>query len=268
MLKIAKHPSLLYAEEIAAICAPLERLNINYFAHVRIDEKKRFSALSSNPAFTEHYLTNEYYTADIHMADEKKMGDFVIWDGLDFSGRSEQLCNEAGQFGIHNPFTIIKRSEKRIDYYHFANSFTENQTNQLYLSNLDLLNLFIEHFNEKTHQSKALSKAYNLTLDLGLAKQSSELENNNIICDRSEFMRSMKVNKSFSQLQIADQRLSKRQTEVLCLLVRGKTVKEISLLLGLSQRTVEHYFEAVKIKLNVFTRSELIAKTIDHVFFV
>lgn len=76
---LKKHPSLYFADELSDICSPLNLLDINYFAHVNINSKKQFSALSSNPYFTEHYLQNHYYNADIRMA-EKNFGDNVLWD--------------------------------------------------------------------------------------------------------------------------------------------------------------------------------------------
>ena len=56
--------------------------------------------------------------------------------------------------------------------------------------------------------------------------------------------------------------LSKRQKDCLRCLVKGMTIKEIAYTLKLSPRTVEHYLEAIKIKLNCYSRSELIQKCI------
>ena len=259
--KILNHPALICAQEISAICAPLQKLNISYFSHVHIDKKKSFSALGNNPHFAEHYLNNKYYTVDIHMVDESKFGDFFVWDGIAFSGESGKMCQEAGSFGIHNPFTIIDRNKNGIDYYHFANDSINKQINQTYLANLDLLQHFISHFKENINQSKPLMKAYDLTFDLNL-HQTTHFEDHPISYDRSEFLRSIDTKKS-QQLIIENVRLSKRQSDVLRLVVYGKTVKEIAQLMGLSERTVGHYVEAVRIKLNVSSRSELISKTIN-----
>lgn len=56
---------------------------------------------------------------------------------------------------------------------------------------------------------------------------------------------------------------TKRQTEILRLMVRGKCSKEISNLLKISQRTVQHYIDNIKNKLGVYSRSELIDKVFD-----
>ncbi len=57
--------------------------------------------------------------------------------------------------------------------------------------------------------------------------------------------------------------LSRRETECLCLLLKGRTMKMIGKMMGLSPRTVEHYIESVKGKLGVRTKLELIDKAID-----
>lgn len=54
--------------------------------------------------------------------------------------------------------------------------------------------------------------------------------------------------------------LTDQQLECLFHLVKGKTIRKIGETMKLSHRTVEHYLEAVKIKLSCKTREELIAK--------
>jgi len=171
------------------------------------------------------------------------------------------MCAEAGNFSIHNPFTIIKKNNNVIDYYHFASDWQDKKINQVYLANLDLLNLFIEHFTANIKQSKLLSKAYDFTFNLNNGNESNLKFEEDSNCDRAEFIRS--INPKTSRLQIANKLLSKRQSEILKLVVQGKTIKEISKILNLSPRTVGHYFDTIKDKVNASSRSELIAKAIN-----
>lgn len=57
--------------------------------------------------------------------------------------------------------------------------------------------------------------------------------------------------------------LSRREIECLRLLSQGKTVKLCAEELRLSPRTVEHYLENIKVKLNVRTRTQLIEKALE-----
>lgn len=65
-------------------------------------------------------------------------------------------------------------------------------------------------------------------------------------------------------LEIGNIYLSKREKECLQHYVRGKSAREISEILNLSRRTVEHYLESAKTKFSVSTKSELIDKVINY----
>ena len=54
--------------------------------------------------------------------------------------------------------------------------------------------------------------------------------------------------------------LTKRQLDCLFYLVKGMTIKEIAAMLSLSHRTIEHYIEAIKQKLECNSRSDLICR--------
>lgn len=57
-------------------------------------------------------------------------------------------------------------------------------------------------------------------------------------------------------------KLSERQLDCLFYLIKGMTFKQIGNELNLSPRTVEHYIEKIKIRLDCFSRSDLIAKAL------
>ena len=58
--------------------------------------------------------------------------------------------------------------------------------------------------------------------------------------------------------------LTKQQTACLKHLALGMTHKHIAQTLGLAQKTVEHYLDAIKLKLNLKTRAELIMHAIER----
>jgi len=74
-------------------------------------------------------------------------------------------------------------------------------------------------------------------------------------------MKTYTLTSSFSPLPI-----SPRQQACLSLLIRGKTMKEIAYMLGISVRTVEAHFEAIKHKLGCRNKSQLIEKAIESGF--
>ncbi len=67
-------------------------------------------------------------------------------------------------------------------------------------------------------------------------------------------------NISPARLQHDGKYFSRREMDVIKYVMRGKTMREIGVILGLSRRTIESYFEKIKMKANVKTRSELFDK--------
>lgn len=287
---ISQHPLIVYSEEIAAICNPLKKLNITYFSHVR-KQGKDFSALGMNPGFIEHYLRNQYYNVDIHTAKESNMGDIVVWDAIDLLGKSAQMHHEAAMHGNRHTFTLREHHNGVSDYYHFATTSSSTSINQVYLSNIDLLKLFIQHFNQTISQSRQLSSAYDIKFKIKDSEESYYEFKNELILPgdvRSEFLNSLSVNKlenvskkispqaqSFvrphnetvtTKLQrpsLSIEKFSKREVECIYLTVRGKSAKQISNELKISRRTVEEYLTNIKVKMGVYTKSELIDNAIN-----
>ena len=262
---INKHPSLLYHQEIESICQPLKKLNITYFAHVKRTNDKKFSGISSNPTFTEHYLKNKYFVSDIHNIDESIVGNHIVWDAIEFTDEGEKICIESSQLGVHSPFTIISQNPEGVDYYHFASGVRNKKINQIYLANIDLLYRFIDYFKDRVSQSRLLNQAYQFVIDLKAISpiKMTPFDNESIIYDRCDFFQNTHLHKDTNKIVTNDIKLSKRQDEILQLIVHGKTIKEISKILQLSPRTIGHYFDTVKMKFDVSTRSELMTRIID-----
>jgi len=60
--------------------------------------------------------------------------------------------------------------------------------------------------------------------------------------------------------------LTPRQEACVFLLIRGKTLKEIAYILGISVRTVESYIELIKHKLDCNNKGQVIEKALDAGF--
>lgn len=73
----------------------------------------------------------------------------------------------------------------------------------------------------------------------------------------------LELHQSYLTTKSRDFKLTQRETECLCYLVRGKTAKSIAQLLKLSPRTVEYYLDNIKNKLGCRTKSQLIEWAIE-----
>lgn len=278
MNKINSHPNQLYANELADICRPLERLNINYFGHAQVDPNGRFAGLNNHPGFMDHYLKNGYFNADIHMAQHSQLGKYVLWDNIVLDKESEKMSCEAIEFGLDHTFTIIETDMNGMQYYHFSSNLIGNSINQEYFRNLDLLERFILYFKEQIQTSKNLNTAYSTTYLLSQDSPKFLAESNQpeIITNQRElFLQQIKLRSAkhishsiFSNESINYIRnyfkgvLSQRETDCLLHTLLGKTAKITANDLGISRRTVEEHLASIKNKINVYSKAELIEKVI------
>lgn len=257
--KISQHPAIIHASDVSAICKPLRDLNITYFAHVNVTEDKQFSAIASNPEFVDHYLNKRYYNADIHMAGGPQIGEYVVWDAIGATGKTAQMNNEAMQFGVQHTFTIIDKNDRGLDCYHFSSDIMGQEINQVYVSNIDLLKLFIMHFKDKVRESKVLTSAYDMKFSIDnnadgfTVNQESNLAHH-LRC-RELFLNNIKINKHM--IGSMKKPLSQREVEVLFWMHSGKTASEIAKLLGVADVTINKHIINIKDKTGCYSQFQL-----------
>lgn len=118
-------------------------------------------------------------------------------------------------------------------------------------------------FYDSTGAIVGISGAVTIITDLFKVKNFLKL--NTVDCEFAAFNQ----NKPF-QYTIADCvnqfKITRREFNCLFYLMRGKTAKEIALLLHISKRTVEAHINNIKLKMTCRTKSELISKAFDEGF--
>lgn len=264
--KIALQPSLRYAQDLADICRPLQRLQIDYFAQAFIDNSGKFAVLNNNAAFLEHYLRLKYFNADIHMSTDGKFNPYIVWDDVKLLGQSAKMHTEAGSFGVKHTFTIIEKVDQGINYFHFATNRNDIPIHQTYLANLELLKSFITYFKEKIKESKHLSDAYQMKITPEKAKKNASKFIFPDMQYKADFLNDISLTKhselkeDIFKTRISALNISRREKDCLYLLIKGKSAFDIATELNLSRRTVETHLINIKEKINVRTKSELIGK--------
>lgn len=72
--------------------------------------------------------------------------------------------------------------------------------------------------------------------------------------------------KSLPGLALDEIYFTEREKNIIFQLIRGKTAREIAIILNRSQRTIEKHIENLKLKTHSSSKSELIEKIIDKIF--
>ncbi len=256
--KIRSHPSILFEQDLKEICSPLNKLNITYFAHVHIDKDGRFSALTNHAEYTKLYLEKKYYNADIHLANTGLIKNHFVWDSIDIQGVSAEMIEDANRFNLYHTFTIMEDDCTGRNYYHFETNQFNKSINQVYLSNIDLLKLFILYFKDKVRGDKRLSSAYSLTFQLDEESKGfwvdNKLEGNSQLA-REDFLGALNTD---GILNICGRKIiSVREMEVLSWLHAGKTTADIARILGLADVTIHKHIASIKAKTQCYTQFQL-----------
>lgn len=243
--KVETHPSLIFADDIKAICAPLKDLGIHYFSHVCVDEKGGFAALGMNPEFAKLYAEKKYYNFDIHMAKLRQPEQYILWDMVTLKKESRELNEDFKSFGIGHTFTIVKQAENGRECFNFAGKLSNDSINNSYLQNLDLLKKFINYFNDKTKSYKELQKAYDIKFQL------EEKTGGYFTAEDLGQINTAAFNKKIATERFylgKDNYLTKRELECLYWLAQGKTLEETAIILAITTRTVKAHISNIKEK--------------------
>lgn len=262
--KIKKHPALLHADDIKAICKPLLHLSkIDYFSHVKVNSKG-FSGLATNPQFVEHYLTQGYFNCDSHLQMLESNIEFIVQDSITHFGQTKQLFRDCQAFNVHHIFTLLHREQDGVNAYHFATSDPNNHLNEIYLKNIPFLKNFISYFNEALKNDKSLNLAYNVKFKLDQSAQyesgidyiRDQINIDSLLKDiRAKRLHVMNSNQSY---------ITKRELECLLCLHLGNTAETIAKTLKITERTVRAHINSLKQKLNCKTLFQLGEKVATH----
>src|SRR5437763_11128465 len=76
------HPCILHPDDMEQICKPLQRLNITYFGHGRMNEKGESTGLSSDPGYLTYYLEKNLFNLDLSINAVISNLNYLIWDDV------------------------------------------------------------------------------------------------------------------------------------------------------------------------------------------
>lgn len=234
---------------IKKICAPLELLGISNFTYFSINEAGDFKTLGCYAEQLEFYYEQELYLSNPYLVSPKLLRSGNVFtkssynlDYLDTISLSEL------KYKIYNPFLIIEKSGDLLEGYHFSTT-NPAPTYVDYLQNINLLKKFTRHFYRETKHliGKIGAEKYNLVRTK--EKRFFERQPNLPLAASDE---------KVLQFLEAISPLSERERQCLDLFQMGHSAQSTAAVLNLSPRTVEHYFEKIKLKLGCHSKWDLL----------
>lgn len=242
--------------KIHHICEPLENFyGVNLIHYRRFYLKGGLINLFNHAEWMKVSYENQYWHSSVF---QNKLTDLVnkkvlyyLWPEVPI--RDDPIYNGLYEHNIWNGITIYKKFEDCIESYAFATTREHSTRRNIYFSEIEILEHFILYFRSRVvplvkDVEKKILIPYNLNIPKNLI--SSTL--------KDQFLNETCITDFYIRLNGFDVKISKREAECLSLLCRGKRIKQIASMLGISPRTVEYFVENMKRKTQCKTTSQLL----------
>lgn len=250
-----------YSNKIKKTTKPLkDRFGITYFTYHRIDVSGKYTVLVDRPDWAEHYVGEKIYINDPYLRHPS-----VYRPGFCFIGShgsdsyKEKVFQSAKQvLAADVSVAFIQKSETCTEFFGFSGDEKSSALKRIYLNHPAIFTSFASYF--KTECKAILARMEQEDSSLVKLKGQDFFSPQPIETDidseiRLAFFKDIGMSFSVEKAQ----QLSKRERQCLKLLLEYKSAQETALILGLSTRTIEFYFENIKNKLSCHSKQELIA---------
>lgn len=235
-------------DRIRHLCKPFcDPLDITTFGYVRIYPNGRVSWITSNPDQDRFLIESQALKEEplLNHREHLKEGHSLWFSDREFPGSEVFYRTRAQKFSMDHGLVIVKHQKSYVETCCFSGLLKKRALYNLFIQERGLFELFMTYFTSQLDR-RTLS-----VLEEGIAL--SELKNaptSSKPLNRAPLIQMCGHGPFLS--------LSKREKECLALLKKGFSYPQIGEALHLSERTVEHYLESVRHKLNLNNRRELL----------
>lgn len=250
-----------YFHQLQKTTQPLRHhFGISYFSYHSIDFEGKYTVLVDRPDWAEHYVNEQIFLKDPYLGHPSSYnsGMYLI-DSHGSVDYKEQLL-KAGKkiLNIDVGTVLIEKNKDSVEFFSFSGNKKNSSLETMTLNHPELLRSFASHFKNAFHSILKEMKE--------VGAQLSELKKQNLIpssriplpissSTRMSYYKDLGMNKVILQWE----NLSPREKECIKFLLADQSAKQTALLMGLSTRTVEYYFENIKNKLNCYSKYELLS---------
>lgn len=248
LIRLVQDYTIKQDRVIKKICAPLvDFIDIPFFGYFRIEADGRFGNITNFPEELDFYYREKFYCDNPYLVHPSLLEQGCVFTTIMFNeAATEKLIK---QFQMCHVLIILQRKGNAIDGFAFAPKGIESNTSMDYYAKLELMYKFIVYFKiEAKHLiNNMMQDGFNLKDAKGSAFFHSDLSLPLLKKDPKAL--------KFSKIIFP---LSSKELECLNLFKQGHSAQSTAAILGLSQRTVEHYFDTIKNKLGCSSKWELL----------
>lgn len=248
--------NLRFNQKINKFCTPIiDNFGVNHFWYYKVTNEGYYTCLGSSLPWTEYYFGEKLYLSNPYLRNPANFqsGTSFIRPIKDYSYQ-KSVDIGVRNFRINQSLVFLEKGRDGVEGWGFASHLPIPTFESLCINEMPLLKFFVKKFREEFNS--LFCKMSEDLVDIASLIGPTFYKNDSTIqtppIKRKLFL------KQFHLSQILE--LSNREKEVLFLVSKGLFAIQIADHLQLSKRTVEHYIENIKNKLNCFSKAELIQK--------
>lgn len=233
---------------IKRICVPLEKfLAIPIFSYFRIESDGRFGNLSNYPEELEYYYSEQFYLDYPYLIHPSLLRSGCVYTTVAHNtSSSEKIFN---QFQMFNLLIILQQSGECVEGFVFAMKGSDSKIDVDFYPKLEMMHQFIRYF--KREARSLIESMMDAGFNLREAKGEAFFHVDTSLPLSNSDPQVLKFLQAISPL-------SRRERQCLELFKQGNSAQATAAILGLSQRTIEHYFDSIKDKLGCNSKWELL----------
>ncbi len=242
--------------KIQKLCEPLvNHLEISSFTYIKIKNDGNFYFLGNHLDWMEYYCAEKLYLNQPHF---RHPSNFKSGISLSKNIENEEYAQlsqlASNKFNVNFAVAIFNQTKEGMEIIGLDANTPSKLHDIKILNELELIRMFVAKFVKGNQFFMDLLEENQVDLKalIGSKFQTAETPVMATLNDRAHFLKEM---------GIEIPKLSFQENEVLKVLVNGGSASQIGEILYLSPRTIEHYLERLKNKLNCFSKAELMAKS-------
>lgn len=246
--EIVKRYTIKYDRKIKELTDHLDKnLNIFIYVYFKILSDGKFITLSNNPESLEYYYAEKLYNSNPYLVDPNLLKSGFVFTATTKDEEYLDTVNSLNRFHIDNTFLMLEKNEGQAEGFLFATR--PNKPTFNYISNLDILKKFNSFFIREMHSilNKMDAEGFNLKTAKGMN-----------FLERKEGLPLASNDKMLQDFLKIISPLSPQEERCLDLFRSGCSAQATASIMGLSRRTVEHYFENIKNKLGCYSKWDLL----------
>lgn len=248
----ADHITLMTASDVAGLCHDFStHYKVPHFLHTRMYFDGSRFALTNNPEWYQYFIENHlfnYSRLDKHPSCYRS--GYFLWDAWNKGTLYDYLKEFEAGFDYGHGFSIIRRHHEWVDKFDFATYLHHRFMNQFYINNLSLFNQFVDAYCKEAKNIFLIAEKKREILPY-TPKAHYDKEYKDTFLPRN-ILSALNLDNDTNNVK-----LTKRELECAYWLVNGKTISEIGMLLEISPKTVEKFFDSIKKKFNAYTLFQL-----------